>query len=135
MQGTVTLLNKLKRKDSSANLDVWFKTYIRNCQFKKTTISNISGTTVSMGQQFTILIPFTGKYMPYKDWKLLEDKSGVYTLSNQDVIILGEVTEEVTTQNITQIKNDYEPNTCEIRSIEQVDKKLSTLYEFRVGGV
>lgn len=135
MQGTITLLNKLKRKDSSTNLDVWFKTIIRNCQFKKTTISNISGTTVSMGQQFTILIPFTGKYMSYKDWKSLEDKSGVYTLSNQDVIILGEVTEEVTTQNITQIKNDYEPNTCEIRSIEQVDKKLSTLYEFRVGGV
>ena len=135
MQGTITLLNKLKRKDSSTNLDVWFKTIIRNCQFKKTTISNISGNTVSMGQQFTILIPFTGGYVPYKDWKSLEDKSGVYTLSNQDVIILGEVTEEVTTQNITQIKNDYEPNTCEIRSIEQVDKKLSTLYEFRVGGV
>ena len=135
MQGTITLLNKLKRKDSSTNLDVWFKTIIRNCQFKKTTISNISGTTVSMGQQFTVLIPFTGVYVPYKDWKSLEDKSGVYTLSNQDVIILGEVTEEVTTQNITQIKNDYEPNTCEIRSIEQVDKKLSTLYEFRVGGV
>ena len=88
-----------------------------------------------MGQQFTILIPFTGKYLPYRDWKQLEDKNGYYTLSEQDVIILDIVTEDITAQNITQIKNDYEPNTCEIRSIEQVEQKLSVNFEFRVGGV
>lgn len=135
MLGTITLLNKLKRKDSVTNVDVWHKTTIENCVFKKDRISNINGTTVTMGQQFTILIPFTGKYISYKDWKNLEDKSGYYTLSNQDIIILDEVTEEVTANNITEIKNAYEPNTCEIRSIEQVDNKLSVKYEFRVGGV
>lgn len=135
MRGTITLLNKLKRKDSVTNVDVWYKTTIENCVFKKDRISNINGTTVTMGQQFTILIPFTGKYISYKDWKNLEDKSGYYTLSNQDIIILDEVTEEVTANNITEIKNAYEPNTCEIRSIEQVDNKLSVKYEFRVGGV
>lgn len=135
MLGTITLLNKLKRKDSVTNVDVWYKTTIENCVFKKDRISNINGTTVTMGQQFTILIPFTGKYISYKDWKNLEDKSGYYTLSNQDIIILDEVTEEVTANNITEIKNAYEPNTCEIRSIEQVDNKLSVKYEFRVGGV
>lgn len=135
MQGTITLLNKLKRKDSVTNVDVWYKTTIENCVFKKDRISNINGTTVTMGQQFTILIPFTGKYISYKDWKNLEDKSGYYTLSNQDIIILDEVTEAVTANNITEIKNAYEPNTCEIRSIEQVDNKLSVKYEFRVGGV
>ena len=88
-----------------------------------------------MGQSFTILIPFTGNYLPYKDWKNLADKTGYYTLSNQDVIILDEVTEEVTPNTITKIKNEYEPNTCEIRSIEQVDKKLSVRFEFRVGGI
>lgn len=135
MQGTVTLLNKLKRKDSVTNTDVWYKTILQDCVYKKDKISNINGTIVSMGQQFTILIPFTGKYTPYKDWKNLEDKSGYYTLSNQDIIILDEVTEEVTANNITEIKNAYEPNTCEIRSIEQVEQKLSIKYEFRVGGV
>ena len=135
MQGTITLLNKLKRKDSVTNVDVWYKTFIENCAFKKDRISNINGTTVSMGQQFTILIPFTGKYIPYKDWKNLADKSGYYTLSNQDIIILDEVTEAVSANNITDIKNSYEPNTCEIRSIEQVDDKLSVKYEFRVSGV
>lgn len=135
MQGTVTLLNKLKRKDSVTNTDVWYKTILQDCVYKKDKISNINGTIVSMGQQFTILIPFTEKYLPYKDWKNLDDKTGYYTLSNQDVIILDNVAEEVTASNITDIKNAYEPNTCEIRSIEHVEQKLSIKYEFRVGGV
>lgn len=135
MLGTITLLNKLKRKDSTTNIDVWYKTVIKDCIYKKDKISTVNGNIVSMGQQFTILIPFTGKYLPYRDWKHLEDKTGYYTLSEQDVIILDIVTEDITAQNITQIKNDYEPNTCEIRSIEQVEQKLSVNFEFRVGGV
>ena len=135
MNGTITLLNKLKRKDSTTGLDVWFKTIIKDCVYKKDKISNVSNTVISMGEEYTILIPFTGGYMPYKEWKNLADKTGYYTLSNQDVIILDEVTEEVTANNITEIKNAYEPNTCEIRSIEQVEQKLSVRYEFRVGGV
>lgn len=135
MQGTITLLNKLKRKDSITNLDIWYKTVIQNCVYKKDKISNVTGSIVSMGQEFTILIPFTGKYIPYNEWKKLEDKTGLYTLSPQDIIIFGEITEEVTDKNIVQIKNNYEPNTCEIRSIEQVEKKLTVNFEFRVSGV
>ena len=135
MNGNITLLNKLKRKDSVTNTDVWYKTQIQNCVYKKDRITTVNGTVVSMGQAFTVLIPFTGNYLPYKDWKKLEDKTGFYTLSEQDVIILDDVVEEVTSQNITQIKNDYEPNTCEIRSIEQVNQVFSVQFEFRVSGV
>ena len=135
MNGNITLLNRLKRKDSVTNTDVWYKTKIQNCVYKKDRITTVNGTVVSMGQAFTVLIPFTGNYLPYKDWKKLEDKTGFYTLSEQDVIILDDVIEEVTSQNITQIKNDYEPNTCEIRSIEQVNQVFSVQFEFRVSGV
>ena len=135
MNCNITLLNRLKRKDSVTNTDVWYKTKIQNCVYKKDRITTVNGTVVSMGQAFTILIPFTGNYLPYKDWKKLEDKTGFYTLSEQDVIILDDVMEEVTPQNITQIKNDYEPNTCEIRSIEQVNQVFSVQFEFRVSGV
>lgn len=135
MNGNITLLNRLKRKDSVTNTDVWYKTKIQNCVYKKDRITTVNGTVVSMGQAFTVLIPFTGNYLPYKDWKKLEDKTGFYTLSEQDIIILDDVVEEVTPQNITQIKNDYEPNTCEIRSIEQVNQVFSVQFEFRVSGV
>ena len=135
MQGTVTLLNKLKRKDSTTNTDIWYKTILTDCVYKKTSLASVTGKTVGMGQQFTILIPFTGKYLPYKDWKNLVDKTVFYTLSPSDVIILGTVEEDVNDKNIITIKNDYEPNSCEIMSIEQVEKKLSVKFEFRVGGV
>lgn len=135
MQGTITLLNRLRKKDSVTNLDVWYKTYIQNCVYKKEKVTDVSGTNVSMGEQFTILIPFSDKYKPYREWKKLEDKSKFYTLSPQDVIILDIVEDDVTSQNIIQIKNNYEPDTCEVRSIEQVDQKLSVTYEFRIGGV
>ena len=135
MQGTITLLNRLRKKDSITNLDVWYKTHIQNCVYKKEKVTDVSGTNVSMGEQFTILIPFSDKYKPYREWKKLEDKSKFYTLSPQDVIILNIVDDDVTPQNIIQIKNEYEPDTCEVRSIEQVDQKLSANYEFRIGGV
>lgn len=135
MQGSITLLNRLKRKDSITNTDVWYKTVIQNCIYKKDRITGVDGKVVSMGQQFTILIPFTGKYITYNEWKKLEDKTGFFTLSNQDVIILEDVAEDVTDKNITQVKQDHEPNTCEVRSIEQVIKRNGVNFEFRVGGV
>lgn len=135
MQGSITLLNRLKRKDSITNTDVWYKTVINNCIYKKDRITGVDGKVVSMGQQFTILIPFTGKYVTYNEWKKLEDKTGFFTLSNQDVIILENVEEDVTDKNITQVKQDHEPNTCEVRSIEQVIKRNGVNFEFRVGGV
>lgn len=135
MQGSITLLNRLKRKDSVTNTDVWYKTVINNCIYKKDRISGVDGKVVSMGQQFTILIPFTGKYVTYNEWKKLEDKTGFFTLSNQDVIILEDVKEDVTDKNITQVKQDHEPNTCEVRSIEQVIRRNGVNFEFRIGGV
>ena len=135
MQGSITLLNRLKRKDSITNTDVWYKTVINNCIYKKDRISGVDGKVVSMGQQFTILIPFTGKYVTYNEWKKLEDKTGFFTISNQDVIILEDVAEDVTDKNITQVKQDHEPNTCEVRSIEQVIRRNGVNFEFRIGGV
>lgn len=135
MEGKITLLNRLKRKDSVMGVDVWYKTIIDGCVYKKDKVQNVNGAVVSLGQAFTILIPFTGKYIPYSSWKNMEDKTGFYTLSEQDVIILGEVAEEVTDKNIVQIKNNYEPDTCDIRTIEQVQQRLSTNFEFRLSGV
>ena len=135
MRGKITLLNRLQKKDSVTNLDIWYKTVINDCEYKKERITDMNGTTVSMGTQFTILIPFTGKYLPYREWKKLDDKTGYYTLSTKDVIVLGDVEEDVNPSNIIAIKNDYSPDACDIQSIEQVEQRFSANYEFRVGGI
>ena len=95
----------------------------------------MNGTTVAMGTQFTILSPFTGRYLPYREWKKLNDKTGYYTLSTKDVIVLGDVEEDVNPSNIISIKNDYSPDACDIQSIEQVEQRFSANYEFRLGGI
>ena len=135
MRGKITLLNRLQKKDSVTNLDIWYKTVINDCEYKKERITDMNGTTVAMGAQFTILIPFTGKYLPYREWKKLDDKTGYYTLSTKDVIVLGDVKEDVNPSNIISIKNDYSPDACDIQSIEQVEQRFSANYEFRVGGI
>lgn len=136
VQGNITILNKLKRTDSITGLDVWYKTVIKSCTYSRTKISNVNGQVVSMGTQFTILIPFTNKYVPYHKWKDLENKDTKFTLSNQDIIILGEIKEkEITPNNIVSIKNKYSPNACEIRNIEEVENKFDTRYQFRVNGI
>lgn len=136
VQGSITVLNKLKRADSITGLDIWYKSIIKNCVYSKTKISNINGTVVSMGSQFTILIPFNNKYVPYYKWKDLENKDNKFTLSNQDIIILGEIKEkEITPNNIVSIRNKYSPNACEIRNIEEVENKFDTRYQFRVNGI
>ena len=135
MRGKITLLNRLQKKDSVTNLDIWYKTVINDCEYKKERITDMNGTTVAMGTHFTILIPFTGKYLPYREWKKLDDKTGYYTLSTKDVIVLGDVEEDVNPSNIISIKNDYSPDACDIQSIEQVEQRFSANYEFRVGGI
>ena len=135
METTITLLNRLKRKDSVTNTDIWYKTVIKDCVYKKERVTNIDGTTVSVGQQFIILIPFSNSYVPYKDWAKLEDKTGLYTLNMGDIIVLDEVNEDVTDKNVITIKNDYTPYSCEVRSIEEVANKLCVKYQFKIGGV
>lgn len=136
MQGTVTILNKLKRQDSVTGLDVWYKTIFENIKYSQTKVTTVVGTEVSMGQQFTILIPFTGKYVPYNEWKNSSNKDNTFTISQGDYIFLGiGLEEEVTPNNVLKLKNQYEPQVCEVRSIEEVPQKYGVKIQLRISGV
>lgn len=136
MQGTITILNKLKRQDSVTGLDVWYKTIFEDIKYSQTKVTTVIGTEVSMGQQFTILIPFTGRYVPYNDWKNSSNKDNTFTISQGDYIFLGiGLEEEVTPNNVLKLKNQYEPQVCEVRSIEEVPKKYGVKIQLRISGV
>lgn len=135
MHGAITLVNKLKRKDSITKLDVWYKTVINNCAYNTNKVQNISGNVVSVGQTFTILIPFTNKYLPYDKWKKSDNISNLFTLSVGDYIFLENISNEnITPENIQNIRNNYEPNVCEIKSIMEVEKFNQTLFQFKIEG-
>jgi hypothetical protein len=136
MQGPITILNKLKHQDSSTGLDVWYKTIMKDIKYTNTKVTSVVGTEVSMGQQFIILIPFTGKYLPYAEWKNSNQKDNTFTISQGDYIFLGsELEEEITPNNILKTKTKYEPNVCEVRSIEEVPQKYGVKIQLRISGV
>lgn len=136
MQGPITILNKLRHQDSTTGLDVWYKTILKGIKYANTKVTTVVGTDVSMGQQITVLIPFTGKYLPYNDWKNSSKKDRTFTMHQGDYIILGsELSEEITPNNVMKVKNKYEPNVCEVRSIEEVPKKYGIKIQLRISGV
>src|SRR5690625_3668132 len=89
---TITILNKLDGINSKTGLDVWKKTVLHNCFFSTQAIRNISGTTVSIGNNFVCRIPKNNNYKPYNEWI---DNLGGFTLSTGDFIIKGEIEEDI----------------------------------------
>lgn len=138
MESIITICNKLKRQDSVTGLDVWYKTVLGKVKYKQTKVTSVVGTDVSMGQSYTILIPFDEKYMPYEEWKSATNKETRYTMSQGDYIFFRNLTEEVTPNNIVKLKTKYEPNVCQVRSIEEIpidSQKYGIKIQLRVGGV
>lgn len=125
----ITIANKLKKQDSTTGLDVWYKTYV-DAIVKTDKVETVVGTEVSMGNTHTILIPFSDKFVHYKDWT---DRDNTYTMSQGDIIFFDKVEEEITPTSIVQLKKSYE--FCEIRSIEEREKKYGTKVQLRVSGV
>ena len=133
MVGTITICNKLNKRDSATGLEVWYKTIIPNVKYRKNKIATMIDTNATMGELFTILIPFSGSYKQYDDWKDSVTKELYYTMSQGDYIFFGELTEEVTPTSIVKLKSSKD--CCEVRSVEEVVKKYGVKIQLRVGGV
>lgn len=130
----ITILNRINRKDSTSGLDEWRKTVLHNIEYKVKCNTSVNGTTVNMGQSFTVLIPFDDMYMPYSEWIL--NPSDGYTVSQNDIIIIGHaVDDDVAPENVVKIKNQYTPNVCNVRSILEVPNKNNARYRFMIEGV
>lgn len=127
----ITIANKLKRNDSSTGLDVWYKTYV-DAQKQSTKVQDVVGTEVSMGNSHTVLIPFSDKFVHYKEW-VDGNKDETYTMSQDDVIFFDKVEEEITPTSIVQLKKTYEH--CTVRSVEEREKKHGARIQLRVSGV
>lgn len=132
---TITIANRLAKTDSITGLDVWYKCFLHNIQYSIERVTDVNGTQVSMGQAFTILIPFDDKYKPYDEWKNLENKDFYYTLSQGDYIFLKEINEDFLPNSIIQLKNKHKGGVCEVRSIIEVPKRYGATIRLKVSGV
>lgn len=133
---TITILNKLDRRDSLTGLDVWHKFIIKNVAYYSEKVSNVSGNNVSIGQTFKIEITFNSLYKNYSDWKKSGNQNCCFTVSAGDYIVFENIEEDaITPNNIQAIKNKYEPNVCEVRAFKELDKRKSNYVMLEIEGV
>lgn len=130
----ITVLCKVPRQRSGNGLDEWHKIVLSECMYKRSKVTNVNNTTVSMSQIYTVLIPFNNQYMPCDQWYGMAEKQNTYTISQGDYIVFGEITEEVTQDTIRDVLDAF-PNYCEVRSIEEVEQKHGARYRLKVQGV
>lgn len=133
---TITILNKLKATDSITKQDAWYKTILHNAYWSNTSVSNVSGTTVGVGEVIKVLIPFNNNYKQYNDWKQAGNQDDAYTMSTNDYIIYGEVLEDVTSNNVVQITTKYGEKVCTVRSVTECEKRISNqVVQLKIEGV
>ena len=130
---TVTIVNKLKKADSGigATTDTWKKTVLTNAEFHKKTVRSVSGSTVSIGESETVLIPFGSGYLPYETWKA--DTSKGFTMEPGDVIFYHALTETPTSANLTGLKQTYK--NCDVRTVEVAKNNGLAKVQVKVEGV
>ena len=130
---TVTIVNKLKKADSGigATTDTYVKTVIKTAEYRKKTVRNVSGNTVSIGETETVLIPFGSGYLPYATWKT--DTSKGFTMNTGDLIFYHSLTETPTSANLATLKQTYD--CCDVRTVEIAKNNGFARVQVKVEGV
>ena len=93
------------------------------------------GNGVYIGTYITVLIPFNDDYLNYREWKKLDDKSGKFTMSSGDYIVLGDVEEEITAQNVVAVIKEYEGFSCMVKHIKKPHKRFNATVQLKIEGV
>lgn len=130
----VTILNKLKRADSANNVDEWRKTVIHDAAWYSKSERTVQSSSVAIGSYIVCLIPYHEEFLAYSDWKQEGMQDGHYTLSSGDYIVLGEIEEEVTANNVVSIMSQYEPNVCIVKHFEVAHSRFGSTVQLRVEG-
>lgn len=131
---TITLYNKISAADREDKKEHWQRTVLRNCFWKSVINTGFNGTQASVQNTYVVRIPENRKYLPYNEYA--KNPKGHFTVSQGDIVILGECKEEITGQSgqmAVQLLNRYKPNA--FRATAFSDNTKSPLGKhYRIGG-
>lgn len=116
-------------------MDTWYKKVINNAAWYEEAIREVINNGVVIGTVYKVLIPFNDDYMKYRDWANLQDKGSKFTMSSGDYIILGEVPEEVTANNVIEVVKKYEGGICTVKHITTTHKRFGATVQLKIEGV
>lgn len=131
----LTLYNKYY--DSESGLNVYPRTVIPAVMWQNRKARNVlaSGGNLAVDQA-TIFIPFTGNldnFTAAKAWLALSDKSANWTLQRGDLVVKGEVNDELGSEfTPSDLKAKYD-DVLEISMIDTMDMGSKKLQHWQVG--
>lgn len=131
----VTILNKLKRTDSKTGVDVWRKSTVDDVVWYTKSARSAGSSSVFIGTYITVLFPFNSRYLPYMEWKKPGNQDEHFTMSCGDYIILGDVPENITANNIIKVLEQYGENVCQVKHHNANYKRFGARVQLKVEGV
>ena len=131
----VTILNKLKRTDSKTGVDVWRKSTVDDVVWYTKSARSAGSSSVFIGTYITVLFPFNSLYLPYMEWKKPGNQDEHFTMSSGDYIILGDVPENITANNIIKVLEQYGENVCQVKHHNANYKRFGARVQLKVEGV
>lgn len=131
----VTILNKLKRTDSKTGVDVWRKSTVDDVVWYTKSSRSAGSSSVFIGTYITVLFPFNSRYLPYMEWKKPGNQEEHFTMSCGDYIILGDVPENITANNIIKVLEQYGENVCQVKHHNANYKRFGARVQLKVEGV
>lgn len=108
---TITIYNQYI--DKQTQVVSWHRSTINNCFYKDTSQKMAIGDTVLETHELICRIPQSEKFKPVYEWEKLPNDimSNYFTLGKGDIIVLGEVTDEIDEytkgKRSTDFKNKY----------------------------
>ena len=131
----VTRLNKLKRTDSKTGVDVWRKSTVDDVVWYTKSARSAGSSSVFISTYITVLFPFNARYLPYMEWKKPGNQEEHFTMSSGDYIILGDVPENITANNIIKVLEQYGENVCQVKHHNANYKRFGARVQLKVEGV
>lgn len=131
----VTILNKLKRTDNKTGVDVWRKSTVDDVVWYTKSARSAGSSSVFIGTYITVLFPFNSRYLPYMEWKKPGNQDEHFTMSSGDYIILGDVPENITANNIIKVLEGYGENVCQVKHHNANYKRFGARVQLKVEGV
>ena len=132
---TITILNKLRRDDAGGHTDLWYKTVLHDVAWYTASARSAGGSAVYIGTYITILVPFHDTYLPYIEWKKKADREKFFTVSNNDYIVKGLVTEEVNADNIVATMKKYGEDVCLVKHHNENHNRFGAKVQLKIQGV
>lgn len=90
---TITVYNK--HEDPTTRRITWHKTVLHNCFWKYTGNRIVVGETVLDTNTILCRVPLHRQFLENYQWNNTEDKSNYFTFSTGDILVKGEVTDEI----------------------------------------